>query len=64
MYHRQIRFFGKAGQRKLEELKIGVIGAGGGRSLLLQMQARLGVGHLVDLEQIDITNNPLIVGAR
>ncbi len=66
MYDRQVRLFGEAGQRILDELKVGVIGAGGGGSLLLQMLARLGVGHLVavDPERVDITNNPRIVGAR
>src|SRR6266699_1862996 len=66
MYDRQVRLFGEAGQRLLDELKVGVIGAGGGGSLLLQMLARLGVGHLVavDPDRMDITNYPRIVGAR
>jgi tRNA A37 threonylcarbamoyladenosine dehydratase len=66
MYERQVRFFGEAGQRLLGDLKVGVIGAGGGGSLLLQMLARLGVGHLVavDPDRMDITNYPRIVGAR
>ncbi len=66
MYERQIRLFGEAGQRLLSDLKVGVIGAGGGGSLLLQMLARLGVGHLVavDPDRMDTTNYPRIVGAR
>ena len=66
MYERQVRLFGEAGQRLLGDLKVGVIGAGGGGSLLLQMLARLGVGHLVavDPDRMDITNFPRIVGAR
>jgi molybdopterin/thiamine biosynthesis adenylyltransferase len=66
MYERQVRLFGEAGQRLLGDLKVGVIGAGGGGSLLLQMLARLGVGHLVavDPDRMDITNYPRIVGAR
>jgi hypothetical protein len=66
LYDRQVRLFGDAGQYMLNRMKVGVIGAGGGGSLLLQMLARLGVGHLiaVDLDRIDITNLPRIVGAR
>jgi len=64
MYDRQVRLFGEAGQKILAELKVGVIGAGGGGSLLLQMLARLGVGHLVavDPDHVEITNYPRIVG--
>lgn len=50
----------------LNQMKVGVIGAGGGGSLVLQMLARLGVGHLiaVDSDRVDTTNLPRIVGAR
>jgi tRNA A37 threonylcarbamoyladenosine dehydratase len=66
MYDRQIRLFGDAGQKLLRSLKVGVIGAGGGGSLLLQMLARLGVGHIVavDPDRMEITNYPRVVGAR
>ena len=65
-YDRQVRLFGDAGQHLLSQLKVGVIGAGGGGSLLLQMLARLGVGYLiaVDSDHVDITNLPRIVSAR
>jgi tRNA A37 threonylcarbamoyladenosine dehydratase len=63
---RQVRLFGDTGQRLLGGLKVGVIGAGGGGSLLLQMLARLGIGHLlaVDPDYMDVTNYPRVVGAR
>jgi hypothetical protein len=66
LYDRQARLFGDAGQHLLNQMKVGVIGAGGGGSLVLQMLARLGVGHLVavDSDRVDITNLPRIVGAR
>lgn len=65
-FDRQARLFGDRGQRILGDSKVGVIGAGGVGSLVIQMLARLGVGHLAvaDPERIDITNLPRIVGAR
>src|SRR6266516_1442052 len=58
MYDRQVRLFGETGQKLLGALKVGVIGAGGGGSLLLQMLARLGVGHIVavDPDLMETTN--------
>lgn len=47
VYDRHARLFGDLGQARLRELKVGIIGAGGGGSLLVQMLAHLGVGHLV-----------------
>ncbi len=66
LYDRQVRLFGDAGQHMLNQMKVGVIGAGGGGSLILQILARLGVGHLVavDPDRVDTTNLPRIVGAR
>lgn len=65
-FDRQARLFGDRGQRLLAVSKVGVIGAGGVGSLVIQMLARLGVGHLVvaDPERINITNLPRIVGAK
>lgn len=64
-YDRQVRLFGDRGQAILAVLKVGVIGAGGIGSLLVEYLSRLGVGHLVvaDPERIDITNLPRVVGA-
>ena len=60
------RSFGDRGQRLLADLKVGVIGAGGTGSLVVEYMARLGVGHLViiDPERIESSNLPRIVGSR
>jgi ThiF family len=64
-YDRQARLFGDRGQALLATLKVGVIGAGGAGSLLLQWLAHLGIGHLVavDPEQLETPNLPRVVGA-
>jgi hypothetical protein len=64
-YDRQARLFGDRGQALLATLKVGVIGAGGAGSLLLQWLAHLGVGHLVavDPERLETPNLPRVVGA-
>ncbi|HEX5501103.1 MAG TPA: ThiF family adenylyltransferase, partial [Thermomicrobiales bacterium] len=65
VYDRHARMFGDLGQQRLRNLKVGIIGAGGGGSLLSQLLAHLGVGHLVviDHDRVDLTNLPRIVGA-
>jgi molybdopterin/thiamine biosynthesis adenylyltransferase len=65
IYDRHARMFGDLGQQRLGELKVGIIGAGGGGSLLVQMLAHLGVGHLVvvDFDIVEPANLPRIVGA-
>jgi hypothetical protein len=64
-YDRQARIFGDRGQVLLAGQKVGVIGAGGDGSLLLEYLARLGVGHLVaiDPQRIDLTNLSRVVGS-
>lgn len=64
-YDRQSRLFGDAGQDLLAGLSVGVIGAGGAGSLIIQHLARLGVGHVlvVDPERLDLSNLPRVVGA-
>ncbi len=64
-YDRQARLFGDAGQDLLRRTKVGVIGAGGVGSLLVEYLTRLGVGWIVvvDPERLDITNLPRVVGA-
>jgi molybdopterin/thiamine biosynthesis adenylyltransferase len=64
-FDRQARLFGDEGQRQLSAMKVGVIGAGGAGSLLVEYLARLGVGHLVvaDYDRVDLTNVPRITGA-
>lgn len=65
-FDRQSRLFGDAGQSILAELRVGVIGAGGVGSLLIEYLARLGVGNLVvaDPDTVDETNLPRLVAAR
>jgi len=65
-YHRQSLIFGKPGQAFLQNLKVGVIGVGGVGSILVELLARLGVGHLVivDPDRVEITNLPRLVGAH
>lgn len=64
-FDRQTRLFGDFGQQLLSQTKVGVIGVGGGGSILVELLARLGVGHLVavDPDRVDITNLPRLVGA-
>jgi hypothetical protein len=63
--HRQSLLLGPLGQRLLHGLRVGVIGAGGVGSLVVEYLARLGVGSLlvVDPERIEETNFSRIVGS-
>ncbi len=65
IYDRHARLFGDLGQEILSNLKVGIIGLGGGGSLINEWLARLGVGHIVaiDFDRIDISNLPRTVGA-
>jgi hypothetical protein len=64
-FDRQARIFGDRGQGLLAEQKVGIIGAGGAGSLIVEYLARLGVGHLVviDPERIDVSNLSRVVGS-
>lgn len=64
-YDRNSRLFGDVGQDILSNLKVGIIGLGGGGSLLNEWLSRLGVGYIVavDFDRMDLTNLPRIVGA-
>jgi hypothetical protein len=64
-FDRQARLFGDRGQEMLRHQKVGVIGAGGDGSLIVEYLARLGVGHLVvvDPERIELSNIPRVVGS-
>jgi tRNA A37 threonylcarbamoyladenosine dehydratase len=65
-YDRQARLFGDRGQRLLARHKVGVIGAGGAGSLIIQQLAHLGVGELViiDPDRIEASNLSRVVGSR
>ena len=64
-FDRQARLFGAAGQELLNKLHVGVIGAGGGGSILVQQLTHLGIGHLtvVDYDIVKDVNLSRIVGA-
>src|SRR5207245_11405195 len=53
------------GQHILSGVKVGIIGLGGGGSLLNQWLAHLGVGHImaIDFDRVTPTNLPRIVGS-
>lgn len=63
---RQVRLLGDRGQEILQRQKVGVIGAGGAGSMVLEQLARLGVGEVVvvDPDRIDPTNLSRVVGSR
>jgi molybdopterin/thiamine biosynthesis adenylyltransferase len=65
-FERQARLFGATGQHRLGQIHVGVVGAGGGGSLLVEQLARLGVGALtvVDFDRVEESNLSRIVGAR
>lgn len=64
-FDRQVRAFGRDGQRELERLRIGILGLGGTGSIVIQELVHLGVSDfvLVDPDVIDETNLNRVVGA-
>ena len=64
-FDRQARLFGAFGQRILAEMRVGVIGAGGGGSVIIEQLAHLGVGEIVavDYDIVKRLNLSRIVGA-
>lgn len=62
---RQILLFGEAGQRRLRSMRLAVLGAGGGGSLIVQLLAHLGVGEIciIDFDRVAVSNLSRIVGA-
>lgn len=64
--HRQSLLLGDEGQRVLKVLKVGVVGAGGVGSVLVELLARLGVGHLVvaDPDRLEDTNFSRVLSSR
>jgi hypothetical protein len=65
-YDRQVRLFGDRGQDTFARLRVGVVGLGGVGSVIVELLARLGVGHLVliDADHIDETNLPRLLAAE
>lgn len=64
-YDRQVKMFGKIGQARLADCRVGILGLGGIGSLVAEYLARLGVGHftLVDDDVVEESNLSRIVGA-
>lgn len=65
VHERQMRAFGEPGQRILQSLRVGVVGAGGTGSVLLQQLAYLGVLDftVVEPDVVETTNLNRLVGA-
>jgi molybdopterin/thiamine biosynthesis adenylyltransferase len=65
-HDRQVRLFGERGQQTFGRMRVAVVGLGGVGSLIVELLARLGVGHLVliDRDTVDATNLPRLVAAE
>lgn len=65
IFDRQVRAFGTDGQNMLRRLKVGVIGAGGTGSAVIEQLTRLGVGKLVivDPDTLSDTNVTRVYGS-
>jgi hypothetical protein len=64
-FDRQVLLFGAAGQARLRGLHVGVLGGGGGGSILIEQLAHLGVGEItaVDPDIVKRHNLSRIIGA-
>lgn len=64
-YDRNSRLFGDIGQEILSKLKVGIVGLGGGGSIINELISRLGIGSIVaiDFDRIELSNLPRVVGA-
>jgi len=64
-YSRQILAFGKIGQEELAQTKVGVVGAGGLGSVVVEILARLGIGKIIcaDDDVIEVSNLSRIIGS-
>lgn len=65
VFDRQVRAFGPEGQRKIESLRVGIVGLGGTGSIVAQELAHLGCKDflLVDSDLIEESNLNRVVGA-
>jgi molybdopterin/thiamine biosynthesis adenylyltransferase len=63
--NRQILAFGEEAQRRLQAVRVGVVGCGGTGSVVVQMLAHLGVRDLVlvDPDVVELSNLNRLVGA-
>lgn len=58
-YNRQILLFGKEGQEKIQKSYVGIVGAGGLGSHLIQQLAFLGVGKMVMIDPDEVKETDL-----
>lgn len=56
---RQVRLFGDAGQAAFNAMTVGVVGLGGAGSLIVEYLARLGVGHLILMDNDPVAKDNL-----
>jgi molybdopterin/thiamine biosynthesis adenylyltransferase len=67
-HDRQARLFGDLGQETLRRLRVAVVGLGGVGSIIVELLARLGVGHLVLIDDDNVdhegTNLPRLLAAE
>ncbi|HUC36465.1 MAG TPA: ThiF family adenylyltransferase [Acidimicrobiales bacterium] len=64
-FDRQVLALGRDGQRLIRGLRVGVVGAGGLGSHVVQQLVHLGAGHIVvvDPDRVTVTNLSRLVGA-
>lgn len=65
VFDRQVRAFGEDGQRRVQGLRVGIVGLGGTGSLVAQELAYLGVRDLVliDPDCLELSNANRVIGA-
>lgn len=65
LFDRQVRMFGSAGQQRLGDCRVAIVGLGGIGSLAAEYLARLGIGTfiLVDPDVVEPSNLSRVVGA-
>lgn len=56
-FDRQVRAFGEAGQQILNNMRVGVIGAGGTGSAVCEQLIRLGIGHIVVVDDDNVSDD-------
>jgi len=65
-FDRQVRALGRAGQARIRDLRVAVVGLGGTGSQVVQQLAHLGVRRftLIDDDRVERSNLPRLAGAR
>jgi len=65
-WDRQARVYGDLGQAVLSQMRVAIVGLGGAGSIICELLARLGVGHLVliDSQTATLDNLPRLVAAE